>query len=637
METESKTDTTPRTPASFLEAIHSRIVLADGAMGTELYQRGIYTNQCFEGLNLTRANLVAQVHRAYIEAGAELIETNTYGANRLQLQHYGLGESVAAINREAVHIARAEAKDQAWVAASIGPPRAAEEDDRAGNRDDVAAAYREQISALAEAGVDVLLFETFSNLHDLEIGVKTAREIAPDLPIVAQVMFMATGKTAFGETPEVTAKVLDGWPVDVIGTNCGAGPAELVRVIEQMRGHTNKPLSIQPNAGSPVRHEGRYLYLATPEYFMEYLRRAIVHGAHLIGACCGSNPDHIRAIKSSIKMLQPGRPEKTDDGKVAVSIVTEEAPRRVFEPILVETPSALAAKLRAGKFVVSIEIDPPIGTDPAPSLKAMAACRDAGVDCINIADGPRATARMGPIDMALLLRQHVPGIEPIVHFCCRDRNILGLQADMIGANALGLHNILIITGDPPKLGDYPFATAVYDVDSIGSLKIGNHLNHGEDLAGNPLKGPATQIHLGCGANPGSQNLDVEIARLERKVEAGANYIMTQPVYDEKLFWEFHRRIEHIKVPLLLGILPLASLRNAEFLTREVPGMQVPDPILERLRKCTDKESARQEGINISREALEASLDHIAGVYIMPPFSRVDTALAVVEVAKRRRR
>ncbi|MEO8376938.1 MAG: methylenetetrahydrofolate reductase, partial [Candidatus Sumerlaeota bacterium] len=462
-----------------------------------------------------------------------------------------------------------------------------------------------------------------------------AKELAPSLPIVATVHIGADSRTRLGADAKQIGTAFDAMRADVVGLTDGTSPALLNEVLDALRVYTSKPLALLPGAGLPVPFEDRLLNMATPEYFMELVRKGINRGAKLVGGSSGCHPEHIRAINSSIKMLQPGAP--AGDNTQPLNIMTNEisapsaAQLKVFE-----TPSRFAAKIRANRFVVSVEIDPPVGTDATKSIEAAREAAVSGmVDCINIADGPRATARMGPIDMAMLLRDQVPQIEPIVHFCCRDRNILGMQADLIGANALGIYNILMITGDPPKLGDYPFATAVYDVDAIGALRIGANLNSGKDLAGNPLRGDPTKLFLGAGANPGAIDLDLEIRRLEMKMEAGANYILTQPVYDFALYERFHSRVERLRVPILLGILPLASFRNAEFLTKEVPGMHVPEPIRKRLQACNDKESARLCGIDIAREALEQALPTIHGTYIMPPFNRVDSALAVLEVARSR--
>lgn len=616
----------PRRGDSLLEAIRSRVVLVDGAMGSLIYAKGVYINQCYEALNLQRAHLIKTIHVEYLRAGAEVIETNTFSANRLKLAVHGLADKVREINLAGARLAREAAETTAWVVGNLGPPGTDAEAtcDEATLRD----VYSEQIEGLLKGGVDGLFFESFSSARVLTIAVEEARRLAPDICIAAMTHLVDAKGTSLERDFDVIARAMDAMPADVVGFNDGPGVAILNGAIERLSQITKKPLALLPGTGFPVRHDDQTLHMATPEYFMELLRQGIHKGAKLVGGSCGSDPQHIRAIKASIKMLQPGagaapRASAEDLGP---------APR----PAPAITPSTFAAKIRAGRFVVSIEIDPPVGTDPSAALAATEQCAAAGIDAVNIADGPRATARMGPIDMAILMRQRAPGVEPIVHFCCRDRNLLGMQADLIGANALGIHNVLIITGDPPKLGDYPFASAVYDVDAIGALRMATNLNGGHDLAGNPLKGPPTQIFPGCGANPGAIDLSAEIARLEQKIAAGAEYILTQPVYEFELFEKFWNRAERLGVPVLIGILPLASYRNAEFLTKEVPGMQVPDPILDRMRRCDDKESARIAGIEIAREALERALPVVAGTYIMPPFNRVESALAVLEVASARR-
>ncbi|MDX2177350.1 MAG: bifunctional homocysteine S-methyltransferase/methylenetetrahydrofolate reductase [Candidatus Sumerlaeia bacterium] len=606
-----------------LAALRSRVVLADGAMGTMIYAKGVYINQCFDALNTARPHVVKTIHLDYLRAGAELLGTNTFGAHRRKLARHGLADKVHDLNLSGARLAREAAGGDAWVAGTMGPPGADAEGTL--GRGEVAALYREQVEALLEGGVDALIFESFSHAPTLAWAVEEGRRLAPELPIIAMAHLGADARTSFGDGAAELAAAFDAMPADVVGFNDGPGVQVLARAIEELRPRTAKLLALCPGTGMPVRHEDMTMPLATPEYFMELLRQAIHKGARLVGGSCGSTPEHIKAIRSSIKMLQP-----------AGATVSANAPAQATRPAPAETDSRFAAKMRAGKFVVSIEVDPPIGTDAESALRACEQCAAAGIDAINIADGPRASARMGPIDMATLLRARAPGIEPIVHFCCRDRNILGMQADLIGANALGIQNVLMITGDPPKLGDYPFATAVYDVDAIGALRIGSNLNRGLDLAGNPLKGAATRLFLGCGANPGAIDLDNEIARLERKIAAGAEYILTQPVYESALFERFHRRTEAFRVPVLIGILPLASYRNAEFLTKEVPGMQVPEPILERMRRCEDKDAAREEGIAIAREALADAAYMVAGTYIMPPFNRIDSALAVLEAVAGRR-
>lgn len=614
----------PRTP--FLQALAQRVLLADGAAAALLYAKGIYINQCYEAINQMRPHLVKSIHLEFRQAGAEVLSANTFGANRHKLARHGAADRAREINLSGVQLAREAAQDAAWIAGIIGPPG----DDVEGNLDALPEAalralFAEHAAHLNEGGVDALFLQSFAHLPTLVLAVEEARRAAPGVPIVATVHLETDLRTRFGDDALAVADALQACGADVVGLNDGPGAGALLEALQAMKPRVHKPLALLPGAGPPVRHDDLTLNLASPEYFMEKLRQGMHHGARVIGGHCGVHPEHIKAVAASLRMLQPIE-------------VREAAPAAVqaSRPAPATTPSRMAAKLRAGQFVVSIEIDPPIGTDAASALDRARECRDAGVDCINIADGPRASARMGPVDMAMLLMRDVPGVEPIVHFCCRDRNILGMQADLIGANALGVHNVLMITGDPPKLGDYPFATAVYDVDAIGALRIGSRLNNGEDLAGNPLRGNATRHFLGCGANPGAIDLDLEVRRLAQKIEAGAEYILTQPVYELELFERFHERVADFGVPVLIGILPLASFKNAEFLTKEVPGMHVPEPIRERMRRCEDKDAARAEGIAIAREALEAALPHVAGVYIMPPFSRVDSALEVLEVVPRGR-
>lgn len=619
----------------FRSTLAERIVLCDGAMGTMIYAQGVYINQSYDNLNLVRPHLIKNIHNQYLNAGAEVLETNTFGATRGRLAAFGLADKVREINLSGARLAIEASEGKAWVAGAIGPlaqPIAPHGELSVAEAHEQ---YREQITALLEGEVDLLMFESFDQIEMLVAGIEAARRLAPEIPIIAQVRFGMNIETRFGNSPREAAQILARLPVDVIGTNCGAGAEEVLQVVEQMRDACDRPISAQPNIGFPRNVEDRMLYLATPEYLMEFTRRMIQKGARLIGACCGSTPEHIRSIRSSIRMIQPGAARDAVEAIPSViasetAVAPSDSSRKELRPLGARTSSRLAGRLRRGEFVVSIEIDPPLGTELGRTLEAARICRDAGVDCINIADGPRASARMGPVDMALILNREIGDIEPLVHFCCRDRNILGLQADLIGACALGLRNVLVITGDPPKMGNYPFATAVYDVDAIGALRIGSRLNSGHDLAGAPLRGPATELFLGCGANPGAIDLDIEIARLEEKIEAGAEYILTQPVYDIGRFEVFLSRIAYIRVPILLGILPLASFKNAEFLNREVPGMEVPKAILERMKRCEGKDTARREGIAIAREALGQCHPHVAGTYIMPPFNRVESALEVLE-------
>lgn len=617
---------------SLADAVRDRIVLSDGSVGTRIYAKGVFINTCYESLNLTRGHFVKNIHLEYAKAGAEILGTNTFGAHRWKLAKHGLADKVREINLAGVKLAREAAQNEAWVVGVVGPPGTESEGARVSGARELREVYAEQVRYLVEGGVDGLFIQSFSSLEALGHVVEAARGEAGDLPLAALVLLGADGKTSFGDGAEAVGEALDRMPADFVGLNDGPGAQALVRALGVIRAKTSKPLVLEPGTGMPVRHEDLTLNLSTPEYFMELLRQGIKAGARIIGGSCGADPEHIRAIHASVRMLQPGAGTQGNHASISVDDGRE---GRLPTVNAAATPSRFAAKLRAGQFVVSVEIDPPVGTDATASLERAGECAAAGVDCINIADGPRATARMGPVDMAMLMRAQVPGIEPIVHFCCRDRNILGMQADLIGANALGIHNVLMITGDPPKLGDYPFATAVYDVDAIGALRIGRRLNEGEDLAGNPLKGNPTGLHLGAGANPGAIDLDVEIERLKMKVDAGAEYILTQPVYEQDLFERFHDHVAAIGVPILIGILPLASYRNAEFLHNEVPGMQVPLAIRNRMKACKDKDAAREMGIEIACEALAHAAPRVQGVYVMPPFNRVESALQVLAVVRDR--
>jgi len=605
----------------FLERLAQRALICDGAVGTMLYNKGVYINQNFEALSLTKPSLVQEIHAEYVKAGADIIETNTFGANRRKLEAAGLAEKIEAINREGARLAREAAGDSAFVAGSIGPSGEIRQRATPIVRESLFEVFREQAAALAEGGVDLFIIETFADLEELLVAVEAVRAVS-DLPMIAQAKFADAEKTDLDYGIEQMVQALDRAPVEVIGLNCGIGPATALEVLERMKALTIKPISVQPNAGLPQDIDNRSIYLSTPEYMAVYAGRMIQKGAAIVGGCCGTTPAHIRQIRAQAKALQPAT-------TIQIALLDEVQVGKVTRPAPAETPSRLATKLRAGQFVISVEIDPPQGSDPAKTLEAARALCKTRVDAINIADGPRASARMNPLALALRVRDEL-GLEPIVHCCCRDRNILGMQADLLGAHSLGIHNVLAITGDPPRLGNYPDATAVFDVDSIGLVRMIRKLNSGTDLAGNPIGRPTT-FYVGVGANPGAIDLDNEIFRLEQKIAAGAEYVMTQPVYDVRLLEQFMGRIERFRVPVLVGILPLISSRNAEFLHKEIPGMQIPDPIRERMRRVGSGPAARAEGIAIAREALRECAPMCQGVYVMPPFNRANLALEVLEV------
>jgi methionine synthase I (cobalamin-dependent)/5,10-methylenetetrahydrofolate reductase len=610
----------------FREELQERILLCDGAMGTMLYQKGIFINRCFDELNLSAPDLVKDVHKAYITAGVDIIETNTFGANELKLLFHGFDAKVREINYQGAKLAREVAGKQTFVAGSIGPLGVQIEPIGKLAYDEAKEAFKRQVVPLVEGGVDLFILETFSRLEELEEAIHAVREVC-DLPIIAQMTITDDGNSPLGDTPETIVRKLSPYKLDAIGLNCSVGPQIMLESIRKMTEFTKIPLCAQPNAGFPKLVDGRYIYLCSSDYMSKFSKRFIQAGVRILGGCCGTTPEHMKAIKTVVRVLQPSRLHITGGVKKQQLLPD-------VHSVVTAKKTQLAAKLAQGKFVSVVEIDPPKGVDLKKVLEGAKLLQRANVDAINIADGPRASARMSPLSLAMLFKEQL-NIETIVHYCCRDRNLLGMQADLIGAHALGLRNILIITGDPPKMGDYPSATAVYDVDAIGLTQIANRLNHGMDLAGNPI-GEPTALHLGVGANPGAVNIEEEIKRFYYKVEAGAEFVMTQPVYDLRLFENFMHRIQDVKIPILLGLLPLASAKNAEFLHNEVPGMTIPDHIRKRMQAAGDGESGRAEGIKIAQEALLDCKPLIHGCYIMPPFNRFEMALKVIEVLQETR-
>ncbi|MBK5255898.1 MAG: bifunctional homocysteine S-methyltransferase/methylenetetrahydrofolate reductase [Vicinamibacteria bacterium] len=609
--------------ASILDLVAKGVVLGDGAMGTMLYNRGVFVNRCFDELNLSAPALVRQVHEEYVDAGSQFIETNTYGANRFKLGPHGLDSQLAKINREGARIAREAAGETVLVAGAIGPLGKPLEPLGHISLADAVSAFADQATALKDGGVDFFILETMPSLNMAKAALTAVRTVG-DLPVLVSLTFTDEGSTVIGESPEAVVEALEAEGATLIGANCSQGPARMLETIERMvsAAKTSKIMAM-PNAGAPAYVEGRYVYLCTPEYIATYGRRFIEVGARLVGGCCGTTPAHIKDLARSLRMVQPVRTG-------AHVITAPHGAKAALPPIPREDKSALAHKL-GRKFVVSIELDPPKGVDPGRVIEKAHECRENEVDAINVADGPRASARMSAQSMCLLTQQQT-GLDTILHYTCRDRNLLGIQSDVLGCYALGLRNILCITGDPPKLGDYPDATAVYDVDSIGLIRILSHLNRGCDLAGNPI-GPPLGIHIGCGADPSKPDWDKELRRLEEKVKAGAEYIMTQPVYDPKQVEKFLKAIQYLKTPVLIGSLPLYSHKNAEFLHNEVPGMIIPPDIRERMRAAGTGEKAQAEGVAIAQEALRAGQDLAQGVYVMPPFNRVDLALRVVEILR----
>ncbi len=600
---------------NFNEIVRQKAILFDGGMGTELYQRGIFINRCFEEVNLSNPELVKQIHRDYKLAGADVIETNTFGANRFKLRRFNLQDKLYEINRRGAELAREIAKDEVLVAGSVGPLGIQIEPLGPIAREEAQDFFAEQVRGLLDGGVDILIFETFVNLDELHQAILAAKKLTT-IPIIAQVTIDEDGNTITGADPETTIEQLTSFGADCIGVNCTVGPQTMLSWLETVRKLTDLPISIMPNAGKPKNVDGRNIYLASPEYFAEYAKLLIQSGANVIGGCCGTGPEHIKKMRSAISALQPKLINK------ALSKIEAKHTSKV-EVIEKAKKSRLARRLVDGHFVTFVELLSPRGVTARKEIEKARELYYYGIDVINIPDGPRASARMSAVSLAVQIQREV-GIETVLHFVCRDRNVIGIQSDLLGAYALGIRNILAITGDPPKLGTYPDATAVFDVDSIGLVNILNRLNHGLDIAGLPI-GEPTGFFIGVGANPVAINIEEELRRLYWKVDAGAEYIVTQPVFDVDQFEKFVRKIEHYRLPIIAGLWPLTSLRNAEFMNNEVPGCYVPETIMERLRKVQDsKEMSLAEGIQIARETLTRIKDMIQGVQISAPFGRIES-------------
>ncbi|HLB87685.1 MAG TPA: bifunctional homocysteine S-methyltransferase/methylenetetrahydrofolate reductase [Terriglobales bacterium] len=596
-------------------------VLCDGAMGTLLYAKGIFINRCYDELNLSQPDLIRGVHHEYLQAGAEIIETNTFGANSFRLARHSMADRVHDINLAGARVAREAAKSfDVWVAGSVGPLGIRIEPLGKTSFEEARAAFRGQIAALVEGGVDLLILETFGYLEELHQAILAARDVNPKIPVVAQVTTDEDGNCLDGSTPETFAPRLAEWGADVVGCNCSVGPVDMLDAVERVRAATSLPLSAQPNAGVPRSVEGRNIYLCSPEYMASYARKFVAAGVRLVGGCCGTTPEHIRVMKSALRAGEAR-------AKVAATQVKGAATPAAIPAVPLEKRSQLGAKIAAHEFLTMVEIVPPKGTDIRKEIEGARFLKSVGVDGINIPDSPRASARMSNQALSLLVQQEV-GIEAVLHYTCRDRNVLCIQSDLLGAAATGIRNLICITGDPPKMGNYPDATAVFDVDAIGLVNIVHNLNRGLDIGGNPI-GAGTSFVIGVGANPGVLNLDEEIRRFEYKVEAGAEYAVTQPVFDLSLMEAFLRRIEHCRIPVVAGIWPLVSVRNAEFMKNELR-VSVPDSILERMARAKNPEAAREEGVHIAREMLTAVRDMVQGAQISAPLGRYASAVDVLE-------
>jgi methionine synthase / methylenetetrahydrofolate reductase(NADPH) len=608
--------------SDFLARIKQSPVLCDGAMGTLLYSKGIFINRSYDELNLSQPDLIRGIHHDYLQAGAEIIETNTFGGNSFRMARHSLADKVDDINRAGVRLAREAAKSfDVWVAGSVGPLGTRIEPLGKTSFQEARDAFRQQIQVLAESGVDLLILETFGYLEEIHQAMLAAKDVAPSLPLVAQVTIDEDGNCLDGSDPATFVPKLEEWGADVIGCNCSVGPVAMLDAMERVRAATSLPLAAQPNAGIPRSVEGRNIYLCSPEYMASYARKFVAAGVRLVGGCCGTTPEHIRVMKSALRVGEAR-------GKASSAHVTSgpSAPKAA-PAVPLEDRSLLGAKLARGEFVTMVEIVPPKGIDVIKEVEGARFLKSVGVDAVNIPDSPRASARMSNQALSLLIQRDV-GIEAILHYTCRDRNVLCIQSDLLGAAAVGIRNLICITGDPPKMGNYPDATAVFDVDAIGLVNIVHNLNRGLDLGSNPI-GTGTGFVIGVGANPGLTDLDEEVRRFEYKVEAGAEYAVTQPVFDMRLLENFLKRIEHCRIPVVAGIWPLVSVRNAEFMKNELR-VSVPDSILERMARAQNPEAARAEGVAIAREMLIAARQTVQGAQISAPQGRYNLAVDVLE-------
>ncbi len=608
-------------PADLLARLKTSPVLCDGAMGTWLYAKGVFINRSYDELNLSQPDLIRGIHHEYLQAGAEVIETNTFGANSFRLGRYGMADRVGEINGAGVRLAREAAKSfDVWVGGSIGPLGIRIEPLGKTSFAEARSAFREQAAALLEGGADLIILETFGYVEELHQAILAVREVDARIPIMAQVTMDEDGNCLDGATPETFAPRLEEWGADVIGCNCSVGPVAMLDAVERLRNATSLPLAAQPNAGVPRSVEGRNIYLCSPEYMASYARKFVAAGVRVVGGCCGTTPDHIRVMKSALRVGEARARTATVHAKSALAPAAAPA-------VPLEKRSRLGARIAAGEFVTMVEIVPPKGIDIGKEIEGARFVRSVGVDAINIPDSPRASARMSNQALSLLMQREV-GIEAILHYTCRDRNVLGIQSDLLGAAATGIHNLICITGDPPKMGNYPDATAVFDVDAIGLVNIVHNLNRGQDIGGNPI-GAGTGFVIGVGANPGATNLDEEIRRFEFKVQAGAEYAVTQPVFDLSLLENFLRSIEQFRIPVMAGIWPLVSLRNAEFMKNELR-VSVPDAILKRMSGASTPEAAREEGVAIAREMLLSVRPMVQGAQVSAPQGRYVSAVDVLE-------
>jgi methionine synthase I (cobalamin-dependent)/5,10-methylenetetrahydrofolate reductase len=601
---------------SFLDALNARVLVCDGAMGTMLYARGVFINRSFDALNLSQPDLVGDVHREYIRAGADVVETNTFGANRVKLAAFGLADQLHEINATGARIARQAARDRAYVAGAIGPLGIRIEPWGKTGVDEAEAWFREQAAALVEGGVDLFILETFRDVNEICAAVAAVRSVS-QLPVVAQMTTEEDGNSLDGTPPEEFAPALERCGATVIGVNCSVGPAPMLETVERLGRATGRPLAAQPNAGRPRDIEGRNIYLCSPEYMASYARRFVQRGVRLVGGCCGTTPEHIRQIRQAVHAQAPAA------ARVSVTV-----PQPSAEPASAPVPrsekSALALALSQRRKVVTVELDPPRGVDATGVLADAVRLAAFGIDAVTVAEGSRG-ARMSALSLAVLLRQQA-GVEPVLQYACRDRYLLGMQSDLLGAHATGVRNLLLVTGDPRKRGDYSDATIVFDVDSIGLTHAVTRLNHGRDVGGQ-LIGPPTAFHIGVVGTPTAPRLEDEIRRFEYKAEAGAEFAVTVPLFDLDAFDVFLKRIAGLQLPVIGVVRPFESLLHAEFLANEVPNLRVPDALLARMRRADAEGRAEAEGLAIAGELGAAVRERVQGLQVGGPPAAIAAVLS----------
>jgi homocysteine S-methyltransferase len=609
----------------FAEILASRPLLADGAMGTVLYARGIFINRCYDELNLSDPGLILSVHEEYLQAGAEILETNTFGANRIRLSRYGLAGKMAEINaagarlaRQAVNNLKEKQAGEAWVAGSIGPLGVRLEPLGKTGLDEARAAFAEQMQILVDGGVDLLIVETMPALNEARQALEAAHKVAQHLPIVVMVTVDDEITCLDGASPQQAAALLTEWGASAVGVNCSTGPTTVLTAIEAMRVATRLPLAAMPNAGVPRAVEGRNIYLCSPEYMASFARKAVTAGAQIVGGCCGTTPNHIRAMRSAIRAMDETAPIEVSG---TVTVANPETP-----PAPIAARSRVGSLLSSGEFLTLVEIVPPRGIDCSKEIEGSSLMAQLGVHAINVYDSPHASARMSAQSLCIQIQQHT-GIETVLNYICRDRNIFSIQSDLLGASSIGLHNVLCVTGDPLKLGNYPDATVVFDVDSIGLVNIVHSLNQGLDIGANSI-GTSTNFTIGVAANPGAPDLENELRRFAYKVEAGAEYAITQPVFDLNLLERFLERIKDHKIPVIAGIWPLTSLRNAEYMKNDLR-VAMPEEIMLRMAQADSPEAARSEGTKIAQEMLKAVRPYVQGVQVSAPFGLFNVAGEVI--------